>query len=125
MGYKPTYRPTIDITKRFNEFLVHATSFYNGMIISTEMAVDKYFRGEISIKELCNNDAILYIYIIKFEKYECENGEYKYIPEIVKDKEYVKEMPKSKWFSWRKSNSNNVTCTIVSVKDDTLTLQAN
>jgi len=93
MEYIPTYRPTIDITKRFNEFLVHATCFCSGMCISTEIEVDKYFRGEISIKELCCGDKLLYKKIVTFEKYEYENGEYKYIPKEVKE---VKEVKKPK-----------------------------
>ena len=90
MEYKPAYIPPIDITKRFNEFLIYETIFCNGMEISTQLEVDKYFRGEIPIERLSNKT---YSLILRFEKYELENGEYRYVPkkECLQKKETISE----------------------------------
>jgi len=90
MEYKPTYIPPIDITKRFNEFLIYETIFCNGMEIPTQFEVDKYFRGELPIEKL---DKKIYSKILEFEKYEFENGEYRYVPkkECLQKKETISE----------------------------------
>ena len=75
MEYKPTYRPTIDITKRFNEFLKHEITVYGRMDVLTEQMIDKYFRGEINIEELNSKCGKSFGYILAFEKYEYEHKE--------------------------------------------------
>ena len=76
--YNPTYRSPIDITERFDEFLIHTTRHIEGMSIETELEVDRYFRGEILLEKLLGQK--VHNLILQFEKYECDNGEYHYVP---------------------------------------------
>ena len=89
MGYKPTYRPLVDITKRFDEFLKYEFLILDGMDILSEQVIDKYFRGEINEEVLTFKCSKAFKYILLFEKYEYKHGEYKYIKEEIKESKLI------------------------------------
>ena len=81
------YRPILDITKRFLQFLSNEINIYYGNVsVSMEMKVDEYFRGEKQLKQLIGisdykkKKGMFYQAIVSFEKYELEFGDY--IPKI-------------------------------------------